>query len=72
MADGHTSGNIIQGQSVQVKKFKRCLGVKGKVEKNTLLKYDAKTEAKIIIFQRKQTVKNVHDTSNAVVNWTNG
>jgi hypothetical protein len=53
-------------------KLKRCLGVNGKVEENTLLEYVLKAEAKIEILDKKNALKEVHVPKDQLVYWTDG
>jgi hypothetical protein len=46
-------GHIMQGKSALAKQLRKCLGVKRKLEQNTILEYEVKTEAKMIIFEKK-------------------
>jgi hypothetical protein len=72
MPDGHGEGHIIEGESDLAKRLRGCLGIKGKVEQNTLLEYEAKAEAKVFISEKKQALKEANVTSHGLVYWTDG
>jgi hypothetical protein len=57
MPDSHGGGHIIEGESGLAKRLRKCLNKKRKVEQNTLLQYEVKAEAKVIISEKKTALK---------------
>jgi hypothetical protein len=74
MPDGHGGGHIMEGESGLAKRLRKCLNIRGKVEQNTLPEYKVKAEAKVIICEKKQVLKeaNVVSSEDGLVYWTDG
>jgi hypothetical protein len=64
--------NIVKVKSEMPMILRRCLGVKEKMVKNTLLEYDLKSEASMEILNKKNTQKEVHLPKDGLGYWTDG
>jgi hypothetical protein len=60
-------GNLVKGGCEMARRLRRCLGVKGKVEENTLLEYNLKAEAKMEILDKKNRLKEMHIVMDGLV-----
>ena len=72
MPDDYGGGKIVKGESKLAKRLRRCLGVKGKVEENTLLGHNLKADVKVLILEKKKNLKELHVPKDWLPYWTDG